>query len=205
MSYTEIYGFDVKGNAYKAAEIHNAWRGAMAIWHYLEDTYLPPFIPFYIQHMPWYHREMTEEELEKRCAFKPSRLQPLGIDDKDTVNDIWNLAYDRNVPDKDRIVLLTTFDKILVKKENMPYVIESFLAFNAPNTSLIEQAEILKQLFNSSDCIAVGWNQNSVCVESWGNNFNRAKDGEYSPYNCLQQNEHQWLPFTEEQERTMHE
>ena len=47
MSYTEIYGFDKKGDAYYYNSVKNAWRGGMAIWQYLEKKYLPPYYSKY--------------------------------------------------------------------------------------------------------------------------------------------------------------
>ena len=35
MSCTEIFGFDKNGDAYYYDSVENAWRGGMAIWHYL--------------------------------------------------------------------------------------------------------------------------------------------------------------------------
>lgn len=39
MSYTEIFGFNKKGDAYSIGETKNAWRGAMAIWRSLHQKY----------------------------------------------------------------------------------------------------------------------------------------------------------------------
>lgn len=41
MSCTEIYGL-TKNGAKLIGEIRNSWRGAMAIWQFLEKKYLPP-------------------------------------------------------------------------------------------------------------------------------------------------------------------
>lgn len=40
MSYAEIVGFNKEGDAYSQADIHNAFRGAMAIWRAMEENIL---------------------------------------------------------------------------------------------------------------------------------------------------------------------
>lgn len=63
MSYTEIYGFDKAGNAYFKDEVKNSHRGAIAVWSYLEEKYLPPYRPSYVPvHIP---DSMVEDDLQK--------------------------------------------------------------------------------------------------------------------------------------------
>ncbi len=191
MSYTEIYGFDKDGNAYLQAEIHNSWRGAMAIWGILEERYLPSYIPDYIKHANWYSPEMSFDDVVVRNGYKPSRLMSsLGKDDP--TQEIWDLADSEKVSVTDKIVLFTTFDKVLVKKEDLSRVIEAFNAFEG-ETSLKEQAAVLQEMLGDENCIAVGWNQTSVNADTWGNYNYDDETGEYAPYNCLTQDEHYWL------------
>lgn len=39
MSYTEIFGFDKKGNAYIYRKVKDAFKGAMTIWGILEERW----------------------------------------------------------------------------------------------------------------------------------------------------------------------
>ncbi len=191
MSCTEIYGFDKEGNVYLQAEISNAWRGAMAIWESLEEKYLSPYIPDYIKHANWYSPEMSFNEIVARNGFKPSRLLP-SFGEGSPVQEIWDLADSEKVCVTDKIVLFTTFDKVLVKKEDLSRVIEAFNAFEG-ETSLKEQAAVLQKMLGNENCIAVGWNQTSVSADTWGNyNYDDETD-ERLPYNCLTQDEHYWL------------
>lgn len=103
---------------------------------------------------------------------------------------VWNLCDDKSVPEHERIVMLSTMDKCLVKKENLARLIEAFRKFEG-DTSLPEQADILEKLLEDEDCIAVGWNQTSVTVPFWIR-FDEEKDEE-APYNCLHREEHFWL------------
>lgn len=187
MSYTEIFGFDKDGNAYSAGEVQNAWRGAWSVWTYFEDKYLPLYIPDYIKYTIWYKPNMSNEEVISKNGFKPTRLNS----NDGSIQEIWNLVDDTSISVNERIVLMTTFDKVLVKKENLQQVINAFNSFPNKDTSLKQQAQILQTLLNDNNCIAVGWNQNSVCADNW-TNFNKVDDT-IKPYNCLKQDEHCWL------------
>lgn len=93
---------------------------------------------------------------------------------------IWNLADNKRVPLDERIVLCTTLDKCLIRKEDIPRVVTAFRNFDG-ETSLKEQADVLEELYQDDDCIAVGWHQNSVNCEQW------------FEYNCLEQTDHYYL------------
>ena len=191
MSYTEIYGFDREGNAYSQAEVKNSWRGAMAIWGILEEKYLPPYIPEYIKCANWYYPGISYDEVVRRNGFKPTRLSPSFGKDNPT-QEIWDLADNEKVSMTDKIVLLTTFDKVLVRREDLTKVIAAFNAFEG-ETSLKEQALILQEMLEDETCIAVGWNQTSVNADTWlSSNYDEELE-DYVPYNCLEQNEHYWL------------
>ena len=170
MSYTEIYGFDKNGDAYYYDSVKNAWRGGMAIWQYLEKKYLPPYYSKYA------HIETS------RCFSM----------DSEAMKDIWQLANNERVSEIDKICLLTTFDNVLVRKEDMPKVIEAFRCFDG-ETSLKEQADILEDMVNNDDCIAVGWNQTSINGDTWENYKYNEEKGDYEPYNCIDYTDHEWL------------
>jgi len=145
MSCTEIYSFNNDGNTEYIADVENSWRGAMAIWSYLEKKYLQPYIPNYVKCCNWYRSEMTSEEIFERIGFEPSRFSSFSEDNP--MKEVWNLADNTDIPEYERIVLFTTFDKFLVKKEDIPKVIVTFRKFEA-ETSLQEQADILEELFH---------------------------------------------------------
>ena len=93
---------------------------------------------------------------------------------------IWNLADDEHVPMDERIVLCTTFDKCLIRKNDIPRVVSAFRIFEG-EASLKEQADVLEELITDNNCIAVGWHQNSTSCEQWFS------------YNCLEQSDHYYL------------
>lgn len=185
MSTTEIYGFDKAGNAYSLGETKNSWRGGMAIWGILEKKYLPPYLPSYAP-----AGITSVDEFEHRLGWKPSRTTSMM--NENAMKEIWGLADSEKVSITDKIVLFTTFDKCLVKKENLSKVIEAFRKFDG-ETSLKEQADILERALGDEECIAVGWNQTSVSGDTWGAyGYDEEKD-ECIPYNCLTQRDHYWL------------
>ena len=118
---------------------------------------------------------LSEKYLNKRLSFGGN------------IQEVVNLCYNKTVSLNEKICLMTTLDRVLVKKENFTKIIKAFREFEG-NTSLKEQADILE---SQDDVIAVGWNQTSVCPNVW-------VDGE-KPYNCLAEEEHWWL-FEELQE-----
>lgn len=181
MSYTEIYMFNKAGTARLYAQIRNAWRGAMAIWCIMEEKHLPPYRPSYIP------PNMTLEEFSAKY-YKPRRTSATDIA---AMQEIWDLVDNPAVPVHERIVLFTTLDKCLVKKQDLLRVIDAFNRFEG-ETSLKEQADVLTRLLNDKNCIAVGWNQTSVAANSWSC-YRSDEKGNCIPYNCLKQSEHYWL------------
>ena len=110
---------------------------------------------------------------------------------------IWDLQNNERLSDSDLICLLSTFDNVVVKKENLNLLIQAFEEFKG-NSSLREQAKIIKGLLEK-DCTAVGWNQTSVNWDTWGNYnhklINEEEDEyEYHGYNLNESKEH-WFLF----------
>lgn len=178
MSYTEIFGFDPEGNAHFEAEVKNAFRGGMAVWRIMELRHLPPLPPKYGMECHRYS------------------MPPLGKDNP--MKEVWDLADNLDIPVDQRIVLFTTFDNCLVKKQDLPRVIAAMRAFEGEDhrgeTNLGEQADILEQIAADPEVIAVGWNQTSVNADTWSNRggYDDVKD-EPIPYNCLTGDTHYWL------------
>jgi len=183
MSYTEIFIFDKEGDAYNTADIKNSWRGAMSIWRILEKKYLKP-----LEKPDWMAHEDYEKSGYSRTSIpyfddsKPNPMRP-----------IWDLWNDAKVNRIDKIVLGTTFDKVVVMHDDIPETIEAFKNFEG-ETSLKEQADVLQEIFDDSEAIAVAWNQTSVVGGTW-KNYDEEKEEE-TPYNILKQDMH-WNLFEE--------
>lgn len=137
MSYTEIHKITKIGNTRCIAEIRNAHRGAMAVWTILEDRYLPPIIK--------YGQKMT-----RMISFMEDRTQ-----------EVWDLAKDQRLTEAERICMMSTFDNVMVYKEDFKRLCTAFREFNG-ETSLKEQADIIEKLEKDKTLVAICWNQTSV-------------------------------------------
>lgn len=179
MSCVEIYKFDKQGEPYLYGEVHNSFRGGMAIWRYLEGKYLPPFFPAWAK--------------KSGLSFDSRSWSRCFNSDMKNMQEIWDLWKSDSVSRDEKICLMTTFDNVLVKKENIPSVVKAFRVFEG-DTNLKEQADILERLISDEDCIAVGWNGTSVNGTTWDNRAGYDEENErHIPYNCLTGNEHWWL------------
>lgn len=94
------------------------------------------------------------------------------------------------------IVLGSTFDHVLVKKENFNQLIDNFKLYieNTNGGNFSKQIEVIKQMKNDGDIIAVGWCQTSVTGDLWDEYDEET--GENSPYNINEGDKH-WYLFDE--------
>lgn len=192
MSTVIIYGFNQEGVCSYEAEVHNAWRGAIAVWKALEKKYLPQYRPRYVP------ASVPDDEVEAWLGYSASRLS--SISDPDAMKDVWNLFEAENVSGADKIVLGTTLDNVLVRRENIPKVIEAFEEFDKEHegeTNLKQQADELRDFYDDDEVSAVGWNQTSVNGDDWSNTGEivRDEDGDEigGPYNFNTGKKHWWL------------
>jgi len=195
MSNTVIYGFDKTGIAYCQGKIRNSWRGGIAVWGILEEKYLPPYIPEHIKACKWYRPDMSFDEIISYNGYKPTRINSLMYES--ALREIWALAEAPSISETDRIVLKTTFDGAVVRNADMHKVIEAFDAFDG-NTSLKEQAAVLRKMQADDNCIAAGWSQTDMCSELWVTGYDEAA-GEPVPYDLNKDKGH-WYLFGEEGE-----
>lgn len=82
---------------------------------------------------------------------------------------VWDLAESERVPLNDRIVMLSTFDNVMVRRENLPTLIAAFRDFATrfDPGHLLAQAAALEKLVDDPTCYAVCWNQTSVNGDMW--------------------------------------
>jgi hypothetical protein len=182
MSATEIYGFDQDGDAHQVGEVENAWRGAMAIWAEVERRYLPEYIPEWA-------KGMSNDFIQRFHKDGFSRLTD--VLNLDAMKEILELFEKNEVSLVNKIVLGTTFDHVVVKREDMPRLMEAFRAFEG-NTSLKEQADIIQAMYESGEWVAVAWNQTSVNADTW-DQFDFDED-KAEPYNLNRFDKH-WFLF----------
>ena len=115
---------------------------------------------------------------------------------------VWNLAKDFHLPLSHRIVLLATFDNVMIRKENLPRFVQAVDDYSKqfdPGT-LPEQCFKLGELVVDPTCYAVCWNQTSVNCDAWEVERETDVDGEplYEMYDVSHDSDH-WFLFDEEQ------
>lgn len=118
---------------------------------------------------------------------------------------IWNLWKANNIPLSYRIVLMSTFDNVMVKRENIPLVIEAIKEYAKEFDDaghLPEQAKKLEELFDDQECFAICWNQTSVNADAWQTAIECKCCGEtkdYRNYDVSQDKGH-WFLFQRSRE-----
>lgn len=189
MSYTEIFKFKKDGNSELVGETKNAFRSAMFVWRFLEKKYLSPYHPAWARVLP-----------------SPNPDGYTRTSDLDAIREIWDLGESEKLTAEEKIILLSTFDDVIVMREDIPKIISSFRTFD-PLSSLPEQAEIIEDLYNNDpDMIAIAWNQTSVNGQAWkewdtsnDEGENEDTDDQLIPYNIFTNTKH-WNLFDNEQE-----
>ena len=177
MSCTELYCVDAIGNVIEFDNVHNSHRGAMAVWMEMEEKYLPPYKP------SWATGEYAIGKTFYRCH---------GIGNDDEMKKIWKITSDKSVPILDKIVMLSTYDKVMVRTKNIKILIDAFNQFSG-ETSLKEQAEKIEALLKEDDKVqGIAWNQTSVCCGVW--DYYDDESEESHPYNIsIHEKKHWWL------------
>ncbi len=152
--------------------------GAMAVWNYLEGKYLPPFT------------------LPNTDIKYPRMLSESGR------KEIWGLFNDDRVLYTDKVVLGSTFDNVIVMRDNIPHLLDCFDCFvsHDTETNLNEQTRLIEDAYhNDEDLIAIAWNQNSVNCDAWISDVcatNEDGEEEHLPYNLNRDKGH-WSLFSE--------
>ncbi|EJG7554940.1 hypothetical protein [Listeria monocytogenes] len=97
--------------------------------------------------------------------------------------------------DFENVVLGSTFDNVIVKKEDIQLLIAAYEKyideFDGSNLGL--QIEIFRQIENKADAIGIAWCQTSVCDDLWDFGYDEEKD-ELIPYNIYKGDDH-WFLF----------
>lgn len=100
---------------------------------------------------------------------------------------VWNLDGDLRLTDEERITLMTTFDNVMVKRENFVRVAEAFemfLELHPPGNrveSLSKQAATLRRISDDAEFFAVCWNQTTVNCGIWNSRERRHPADEVQP------------------------
>ena len=113
----------------------------------------------------------------------------------ESMQEVWNLWKSPDVPLHHRIVMMSTFDHVMVRRENLPRLIAAIekyaLSFD-PGT-LLQQAHKLQELAQDESVLAVCWNQTSVNCGVWWVYDGSNDEDEGQPYNINRDSDHYFL------------
>jgi len=110
-------------------------------------------------------------------------------------HELWAMADTGRLVDYENMVMKSTFDNVVVKREDLARLIMSFRKYGElnPNSSFLEQAKIIEEeILKDGNMVGVCWNQISVNENPWCNGFDEEAD-EYIPYNTTKQNKHWYM------------
>lgn len=84
--------------------------------------------------------------------------------------EFWDLFYDSRLSLDERIVLGSTYDFVLVKKEDLSQLIKAQkkvfaeMKIEYPTSALKEEYELLESIMND-DFYAIGWHRNNISCD----------------------------------------
>lgn len=178
---TEIFAFGQDGKAKRYGETGQEMLGKTRIWEVLEERYLPPY------RYPYISADIPESELMD--YHKPKRIHASNGYREVALQGIFDLCYSEKLSRNEKVMLLSTFDNIVVTKEFLPRVIEALRTFtDEHNENFLEQANLLEKAFKDPEVCAVAWNQSSMHSDRW-DTYVAYKQGEHPNWNANETNE----------------
>lgn len=109
---------------------------------------------------------------------------------------VWALWKNKTVDTSDRIVMAATFDRVMVKKQDLQRVVDAMRSYGEryedPGT-IPQQADAIEKLITDDDCQAICWNQTSVNADAW---VTRGESEDLQDYNINRDSGH-WFLFQE--------
>jgi len=164
MSYTTLIGIGKDGTPRTYEEYRNAWGGAAYIWTSLIDAYLVG-----------------------RGGATSLGAMMCQDENMNGMKPLWELGKDLRVPENFRFILLSTFDRAMVRASDfnrLADAMDEFVRTFPPGDracSLPAQAQTLRQMALSGEWRAACWHQTSVSENPWIG-WDEEKD-ESIPYN----------------------
>lgn len=152
MSRTEVYAIRKNGEVRLFKENQNSFRWSPIIWSELEERHLPPFRPSFIPD------SIPDNQIESYLGHKPKRH------DLEDMRDIWRLYDTDKLSVTERWVLGSTFDNVIVLKEDFSDLIEAYRSFftKENHSSLLELADIYDEMNQDNDIIGVAWSISQI-------------------------------------------
>lgn len=183
MSYTTLYAVNNRGVCHGYREYRNSWGAAAFVWNALVEKYWP---------------------------LKPGQKsweRPVGMGGD--MKPVWALAKQQDLPVYERVVLITTFDNMMIRREDFNFVADCFEQFDValnPNRKIpfedtstpqvachmMAFAFDFRKLADDKKVCAVCFQQTSVSDDMWYD-YSRKK-----PYNIYSKgNDKHWFLFDE--------
>lgn len=185
MSYTTVYKIDKEGYVIEYEDIDNAHLIFMLIWRIMFDLYNDYFIGD-VERPEWMPKDhiMSFGDLQMSGDMTP----------------FWALHANEEVLMEHRIVFASTFDRVIILKENFPELIKSYKKFieqmsgddfkeffgDFDFNGLRRFVEIVKELQEDDECI--GYTTCISLISSFWDEYD--EDGQYTPYNIFKSNNH---------------
>ena len=172
MSQTELYIIRMNGDLEFFRGFGNSHRGASLFWHNLSDKYLN--IPY---------------------------AKIMSTNNKKELEKLWRLDRDPNIPREIRILHISTFDRMMIKKENLQQFINAIkrvieIWYIEDLGHFTKYPSVFLEILDYVDCIGIAWNQTSVNHGYWDMYEECPTCGEHSierSYNIFKDNKHQFL------------
>lgn len=115
--------------------------------------------------------------------------------DSERFRSLWRMADKGILTNFENIVLKSTFDNVVVKKEDIPKLTDAVREYDKkyPNSSLLEQITIIEDtILKDQAMIGICWNQTSINRNPWVDGYDE-ENGEGIPYNVQTGNRHWYL------------
>ena len=143
-----MYTVNNRGVCHGAHEYGNSWGGAAFVWTALAEKYWPL---------------QPGQQSWQRPVGMGADMKPL-----------WALRLNPDVPVHERVVLISTFDRVIVKREDLLWTADCFDKFKAEfhtnpeiACSLGSQANDMRAFATDKKVYAVCWQQTSVAEDQW--------------------------------------
>jgi len=182
MSRTELYIIDEKGDVRFKDGFRNSYRGAVMIWSQLVEAHI-------------FKTNKLRCSLIALPCFDDSGLGKYQFL-------LGDIAYDKNIPIEDRIILVGTFDHCIVKRENIPKYLDALekymIKYDCGN--LDDQYKAIKQIYDDAkykNIVGICWNQTSVSCGVWSAPWDKEKEEHIAKTHNIYQHKHYSLETKE--------
>lgn len=152
MSSCILFIVNVDGDVVESQQFKNSWGGAALIWDYFTEKYFP---------LP-----AGKKSWERQVGMF-ANLQP-----------IWDLQDREDLPEEEYAVLLSTFDNVMVKREDLEYLADCFETvlrdmppylenYSTRANHMQAEADAFRKLAKDPTVQAVCWQQTTVSEDMW--------------------------------------